>query len=142
VIEAGQVLRAAPATTPLARFGGGTLRLLTAQAARTGSTLKLELVWQAQASSTAETFVHGLDCIGNLLGQADGAPLARMFPLWLWRAGEAVRDVRQIELANAPADGCAQIAVGLFDPASGARLPAADATGLALADDRYIIKVP
>ena len=86
--------------------------------------------------------MHGLDCTGNLLGQADGAPLARMFPLWLWRAGEAVRDVRQIQLSNALDDGCAQIAVGLFDPASGARLPAADAAGLALADDRYIIKVP
>lgn len=142
VIEAGQVLKAAPATVPLANFGGGKLRLMAAQAARTNSTLNLELVWQAQASSTAEIFVHGLDCTGNMLGQADGAPLARMFPLWLWRAGEAVRDVRQIHLANAPADGCTQIAVGLFDPASGARLPAADAAGLALADDRYVIKVP
>ncbi len=36
----------------------------------------------------------------------------------------------------------AQIAVGLFDPASGARLPAADAAGMALAEDRYLIKVP
>lgn len=127
---------------PLANFGGGKLRLMAAQAARTNSTLNLELVWQAQASSTAEIFVHGLDCTGNMLGQADGAPLARMFPLWLWRAGEAVRDVRQIQLAKAPADGCTQIAVGLFDPASGARLPAADAAGLALGDDRYVIKVP
>ena len=142
VIEAGQVLKVAPATAPLAEFDSGNLRLLTAQAARTGSTLNLELVWQAQESSTAEIFVHGLDCSGTMLGQSDGAPLARMFPLWLWRAGEAVRDLRQIHLANSADNGCIQIAVGLFDPASGARLPAADAAGLALADDRYIIQVP
>ena len=142
VIEAGQVLKVAPATAPLAEFDSGNLHLLTAQAARTGSTLNLELVWQAQESSTAEIFVHGLDCSGTMLGQADGAPLARMFPLWLWRAGEAVRDLRQIHLANSADNGCIQIAVGLFDPASGARLPAADAAGLALADDRYIIQVP
>ena len=142
VIEAGQVLKAAPDIAPLAKFGGDNLRLLSAKAARTGITLNLELVWQTQQSSTAEIFVHGLDCTGNMLGQADGAPLARMFPLWLWRAGEAVRDVRQIQLANAPDNGCTQIAVGLFDSASGVRLPAADAAGLALADDRYVIKVP
>ena len=142
VVEAGQVLKAAPRTAPLAMFGGGSLRLLSAQAVRSGSLLKLELVWQAQQPATAEIFVHGLDCAGKMLGQADGAALARMFPLRLWQAGEAVRDVRQIQLADAPDNGCTQIAVGLFDPASGARLPAVDAAGRALADDRYIIRVP
>lgn len=142
VVEAGQVLKAAPRTAPLAMFGGGSLRLLSAQAVRSGKTLNLELVWQAQQPATAEIFVHGLDCAGKMLGQADGAALARMFPLWLWQAGEAVRDVRQIQLADAPDNGCTQIAVGLFDPASGARLPAVDAAGRALADDRYIIRVP
>jgi len=142
VVEAGQVLKAAPRTAPLALFGGGSLRLLSAQAVRSGSLLNLELVWQAQQPATAEIFVHGLDCAGKMLGQADGAALARMFPLWLWQAGEAVRDVRQIQLADAPDNGCTQIAVGLFDPASGARLPAVDAAGRALADDRYIIRVP
>ena len=142
VVEAGQVLKAAPRTAPLAMFGGGAVRLLSAQAVRSGSLLNLELVWQAQQPATAEIFVHGLDCAGKMLGQADGAALARMFPLWLWQAGEAVRDVRQIQLADAPDNGCTQIAVGLFDPASGARLPAVDAAGRALADDRYIIRVP
>ena len=142
VVEAGQVMKAAPRTPPLALFGGGSLRLLSAQAVRSGSLLNLELVWQAQQPATAEIFVHGLDCAGKMLGQADGAALARMFPLWLWQAGEAVRDVRQIQLADAPDNGCTQIAVGLFDPASGARLPAVDAAGRALADDRYIIGVP
>ena len=142
VVEAGQVLKAAPRTAPLAMFGGGSLRLLSAQAVRSGKTLNLELVWRAQQPATAEIFVHGLDCAGKMLGQADGAALARMFPLWLWQAGEAVRDVRQIQLADAPDNGCTQIAVGLFDPASGARLPAVDAAGRALADDRYIIRVP
>lgn len=142
VVEAGQVLKAAPRTAPLAMFGGGSLRLLSAQAVRSGSLLNLELVWQAQQPATAEIFVHGLDCAGKMLGQADGAALARMFPLWLWQAGEAVRDVRQIQLADVPDNGCTQIAVGLFDPASGARLPAVDAAGRALADDRYIIRVP
>ena len=142
VVEAGQVLKAAPRTAPLAMFGGGSLRLLSAQAVRSGKTLNLELVWQAQQPATAEIFVHGLDCAGKMLGQADGAALARMFPLRLWQAGEAVRDVRQIQLADAPDNGCTQIAVGLFDPASGARLPAVDAAGRALADDRYIIRVP
>lgn len=142
VVEAGQVLKAAPRTAPLALFGGGSLRLLSAQAVRSGSLLNLELVWQAQQPATAEIFVHGLDCAGKMLGQADGAALARMFPLWLWQAGEAVREVRQIQLADAPDNGCTQIAVGLFDPASGARLPAVDAAGRALADNRYIIRVP
>lgn len=142
VVEAGQVLKAAPRTAPLAMFGGGAVRLLSAQAVRSGSLLNLELVWQAQQPATAEIFVHGLDCAGKMLGQADGAALARMFPLRLWQAGEAVRDVRQIQLADVPDNGCAQIAVGLFDPASGARLPAVDAAGRALADDRYIIRVP
>ena len=77
----------------------------------------------------------------NVLGMADGPPLGRMFPLWLWHPGETVRDVRTIPLSTESLNGCYQVEVGLFDPTSGTRTTGRGDNGQPLPNDAVYFRV-
>ena len=94
-----------------------------------------------ERSSTEEVFVHALDCDFKLLGQADGPPLGRMFPLWLWQPHQSVRDVRTIPLLDESLNHCYRVEVGLFDPLNGARLKAMGSDGQPLPNDVMSLQV-
>lgn len=122
-----------PATmTPLDyRLGEAiTLRGYTVEAADGGT--RLTLYWRAADFPRADysVFVHALDGKGAILAQSDGPPAA--VPMWCWIPGEVVADER---LLTAP--GIREIAVGVYDPLSGARLPVSPPVG----DDRIILPV-
>ncbi len=85
--------------------------------------------------------MHAFDCAGNLLGMADGPPLGRMFPFWLWVDGERARDMRIISLVERPPDDCARVEVGLFDTGSGARVAARDAYGQLLPNQVLVLNL-
>jgi hypothetical protein len=58
------------------------------------------------------------------------------YPTTLWLPGEIVVDEYELTIkAEAPA-GCYRLAVGLYDAATSARLPAAEASGVASPDGR------
>jgi hypothetical protein len=85
---------------------------------------KLTLLWQTSGPIAQDyrIFVHVLDDMGNLLSQSDGVPYDDLYPLTSWQPPHAV-------------------AIGIYDPASGQRLPAVGAGGELLAHDRIVLTV-
>lgn len=94
-------------------------------------TLRLELMWEVERPLEAAVgvFVH-FRCEGQLVGQADGPPLGRVYPFELWGAGERWLDRRYLALEAGQISGCLEALVGLYDPISGERLSIGEADGV------------
>jgi len=106
------------------------------------NTVTLSLLWEIEQppENDLTAFVHLYGPGGALVDQADGYPLAGMAPFWLWPAGQTLLDSRTLVL---PADADPEaysIGVGLYDPATGERLPVMDRDGRLLADD--VVRIP
>ncbi len=101
--------------------------------------LRLTLQWQALGEMTQDYafFVHVLDGAGNQVGQWDGQPLEGAYPTSIWDAGEVVQDTIELQL---PA-GAAMLAIGVYAPETGLRLPVTSAAGERLPDDRLLIGI-
>lgn len=97
----------------------------------------LHLYWRASAplETSYTVFVHGLNAEGQLIGQADGPPVGGHYPTHLWRPGEIVQDSRPIPPGE-------EYRVGLYDLASGQRLPAFATDGTRLPDDAVVLAPP
>jgi hypothetical protein len=110
--------------------------LATAEA-RPGKVVALTLYWQCLAPLDVNytAFVHLVeDATGEIRGQVDVAPGGGAVPTSGWAVGEVVTDPYQVPLKpDAPA-GTYTIYVGLYDAATGVRLPAVDAAGQPLGD--------
>jgi len=121
-----------PAAPPpvMATFGEG---IVLRQAELNGDTLRL--VWQTTRPNLPELsiFVHALDAAGQVLAQADGVPQGGLYPLPNWRPGQLITDERPLQLSCRPA----AIAIGLYNPATGERLPARNAAGQPLPDNAF-----
>ncbi|MGQ9681632.1 MAG: glycosyltransferase family 39 protein [Anaerolineae bacterium] len=125
---------------------GEVVRLLgfdiePATAARPGQTLRLTLYWQALAPmKTGYTvFTHVLDAPGNYVAGHDSVPANGAYPTTSWVLHEVITDLHPIALPADLAPGQYFLEVGLYDPASGVRLPAYDATGARLTFDRILL---
>ena len=108
-----------------------------------GDTLPLALYWQADGPTDLNytVFVHLVGPDGQLHGQVDRPPAGGAAPTNSWAPGQVIVDEITLPIAaNAPA-GTYHIAVGMYDAASGGRLPVTDATGQPLPDDRAILPV-
>lgn len=125
-----------PEETPPAIAGFGP-HISLHGARLSGSTLTL--LWQTNESieQNYSIFVHLLDSQGNLLAQADGPPYNGLYPLPDWRPGQLIRDTRLLNLSSHPAT----IAIGVYDPATGQRLPALDAQGQPLPNHSLSVPV-
>lgn len=119
-------LRPAELPRPLARFESG-LSLLACDLAPDG---RLELLWQAEQAPGRDWQVFAQALEGEVvIAQADGPLGGDLFPNRLWRAGQVVAETRSLSL---PAEGdwsAITLHVGLYDLASGARLPRVDGPG-------------
>ena len=72
-------------------------------------------------------FVHLFDPeTGAVVAQDDAVPRRWMYPTTRWEAGEVVSDEIPLSMENVP-DGQYQLAVGIYHPDSGDRLPVTDA---------------
>ena len=58
-----------------------------------------------------------------------------MSPFWLWPSGQTLLDQRILTWPDEPEPGVYQVGVGLYDPASGERVPVHDAFGAAQPGD-------
>ena len=112
-------------------FGDGAIHLVgyhVQGSASPGQRLSLELWWQLTAvpAQRWQVFTHlltGPD-LNTVVTQSDHVPLNDHFPFYTWKLGTPVQDLYTLEVpANAPAG--LQLAVGLYDPATGQRLPVA-----------------
>ncbi|MEP7198500.1 MAG: hypothetical protein ABI874_01670, partial [Chloroflexota bacterium] len=101
-------------------------------------TVTLRLHWQAlrEMDTAYKVFVHIIPPNGGApIAQHDSPPANGALPTTSWVAGEYIADEHTITLpADAP-NGTYRVLVGLYDPQSGARVPAFDASGRAFAND-------
>jgi hypothetical protein len=96
-----------------------------------GGELAVTLYWQTtgRLSTSYKTFVHLLDAAGTLRAQVDDFPLSGEAPTDSWLPGEALVDRYWLALPPDLSAGAYRLVVGLYDPISGQRLPAVDASG-------------
>ncbi len=95
-----------------------------------GARFTLNLFWQAQQpiSTTYTVFVQMLGPDGTVVGQHDGLPADGLLPTTAWETGEVVPDRHLIDFLTA-ANGDYRLIAGLYNPATGQRLPVVNATG-------------
>ncbi len=101
--------------------------------------VELRLSWRVNTKSGEDIFAHALDCEGNVLGQTDGASLGGVYPIWLWRAGESIHEMRRVPLSST--SSCYRVEIGLFDPKSGERTAAKDSSGKRIENDVFLIEI-
>lgn len=100
-----------------------------------GQPARLTLYWQAQAEmpTAYKVFVHLLDASGQIVTQVDREPQGGLAPTTGWLPGEVLIDNIEVPATQRMAD-TRTIAIGLYDPASGKRLPVLDENSATLGD--------
>ncbi len=90
-----------------------------------GAALPLTLYWQAssQMNERYTVFVHLLDSNGALVAQQDSEPAAGAAPTTSWLRGEIISDQYRIMLPKGLKAGEYTLVVGMYQAASGRRLP-------------------
>lgn len=115
----------APLAADLARLGRLAGYDLSSESASPGQPLELVLYWQATGTTAQRlaVFVHLVDQDGEFLGQSDGEPGQGALPTSSWVPGEYLVDPHLITVASGADPGPARLLVGLYDPATGERVP-------------------
>lgn len=105
--------------------------------------LSLTLYWQADGPTDESytVFVHLVGPDGLNHGQVDRPPANGAAPTHSWAAGQVVVDQLSLPILSDAAPGVYHIAVGLYNPDNGQRLPVFDATGLELPNDQILLPV-
>jgi hypothetical protein len=135
-----RVYQAAPLAVPLgARLGQGAALASyepAAAQAKPGGAFELRLQWQAKERMTTsfKVFVQVLDKQNVIVGQRDAVPGDGTLPTTGWLAGEYLTDSYVVPIKPEAPAGEYRVIVGMYDPASGARLPAFDSAGKPLGD--------
>jgi hypothetical protein len=126
--------------TTHARFGDD-FQLLGYDLAQEGDALKLTLHWQALRQPTAyhKVFVHLFDPQTQaVVAQDDAVPRRWTYPTTWWEVGEVVSDEIPLSLEEVPS-GRYHLAVGVYDPETGDRLPISGAA-LAVFFDALVLQ--
>jgi hypothetical protein len=101
---------------------------LTSAEVNTSQGLGLTLYWRALEGARAAdywVFTHLMSTPRDvrLIGQHDGVPGGGSRPTTGWTAGEVIADYHQMTFYETDYVGTAEIRVGLYDPATDARVP-------------------
>jgi hypothetical protein len=98
------------------------------------------LYWRgASAMNVSYTaFVHLLDQGGKVIAQVDHVPGNGAFPTTGWLPGEVIADEYQLTALAPSGSSAEQLEVGLYDPATGERLPVVDKTSQTM-DTRMLL---
>ena len=96
-----------------------------------GGELLLALRWESlrPVDYNYQVFVHLLNANGEKLMQRDGQPAQWMRPTSAWQPGEVIVDRYGLLLPEDLPDGSYTIAVGLYNPVTGQRLPVSAGPG-------------
>ncbi len=129
---------------PIATFGSGqSLQLMAYELVNlqpsNPSTASLSLYWQTTAPLPTDftAFIHLRALDGYVQAQADGPPVSGHYPTTAWPPGEIIQDIHLLPVTDmAQLD---HLAIGLYNPATGQRLPVFEANGQRLTDDAVII---
>ena len=131
----------APRLEPLdvrARLGDQVRLLgarLSSDTVRPGGTVAVELNWVADSTpGDLRGFVQLIAPDGSLVAQQDGIPGGGYAPSTGWTPGEPVADRRGLALPDDLAPGDYTLIAGLYDAATGQRLPVTGPDGAAAGD--------
>jgi 4-amino-4-deoxy-L-arabinose transferase-like glycosyltransferase len=96
-----------------------------------GGTLSLTLYWRAlsEIEPSYTVFVHLLDESGQIIAQRDSVPQNGEAPTSGWVEGEIIADSLEIPIPTGTPGGQHVLEVGMYDAATGVRLPVLDASG-------------
>ncbi len=103
--------------------------------------LALDLWWQALdvMGTNYKVFVHLIDVEdGEIVAQVDTMPRGWSYPTTLWSRQEIFQDRIELSLRDVE-PGQYRVAIGVYRPETG-RLPAVDAQGRRIADERVILE--
>ena len=117
------------ASAPVASFDGG-IRLEAAQIPDrlpADGRLPVTLFWSGERPVAKDytVFVHVVGPDGQMVGQWDQAPAAGEAPTSGWEPSRLVADEYSIPVRAGAGNGPYQVYVGMYDPATGARLDVA-----------------
>ncbi|NLD72977.1 MAG: hypothetical protein GX649_09725, partial [Chloroflexi bacterium] len=151
VLKSGPASGAAPQVILDARVGEGIVLegySLSESTARPGGEVALDLVWRAvdKAAGDLVVFTHLLGeafnpaTAGPVWAGHDSRPAEGAAPVERWRAGDRILDRHVLTVAPDAPEGSYRLEVGMYDAATGARLPVTLAGGstadhLLLADE-------
>ncbi len=116
-----------------AHIGKATLVGYRVEGARV---LRVVLYWRAEEKIEKDftVFVHLADAGDRVIAQQDTMPVEGTFPTTQWQPGELIVDGYTLHVDAAP--GAHTLFVGMYDGATLARVPAFDARGARVPDDR------
>jgi hypothetical protein len=80
-----------------------------------------------------------LDDRGERIAQRDGPPVNGRYPSSTWLPGQIIPDNHRIPLPAGVNPADLRVAVGLYAPGDGARLPVTDARGARVLDDQIML---
>ncbi len=98
--------------------------------------VRVVLYWQALATreTSYTVFVHVVDANGATRAQGDQIPGVGAYPTTTWVKGEYLVDVYDISVPRDAPPGEYSIQIGMYDAATGARLPAFNENNQAVGD--------
>lgn len=101
-----------------------------------GITLHLTLYWEAtdQVQAPYSVYIHLVDASGGIIAQLDSAPQGGDFPTQEWMPDDIIVDPYSVAIPSDTHPGEYSMIVGLYDPATGGRLPVTDSQGSYLGD--------
>lgn len=104
---------------------------LTPTKLRPGEALALNLYWRAEGTTETSyaVFVHLVGPDGEIVAQRDQPPAGGGRPTTSWLPGEIVADAYNLTVPAGAEPGLYRLRLGLYDPASGRRLPVRPADG-------------
>jgi hypothetical protein len=121
---------------------GKLAKLVGADVSRSGQQLTVTLFWQGQAVTTTNytAFVQLINSDGSIAQQIDRWQIAFDAPTSTWLPGQVIADHYVFEVSSNPdLPDAPRIGVGVYDAATGERLPAFEA-GQRLPQEQVILK--
>ncbi|HEY63257.1 MAG TPA: hypothetical protein G4O02_01680 [Caldilineae bacterium] len=111
---------------------------------RPGGRITLTLYWEAIEPADEEytVFIHLLDEEGRFRGQRDAPPGDGAYPTTGWLPGEYLIDRHTFTIAEDATPGTYILEVGMYLPATNARLPIRDAAGNLIGDRLLLSDTP
>jgi len=108
-----------------------------------GGALRLTLFWQAtdRVKTSYSVFTHLTDAQARIWAQRDSIPQGGDFPTDAWMAGDVITDRYSILVPAETPPGDYLLIVGMYDPATGQRLPIKDSRGVDEGDHVIIGRV-
>jgi hypothetical protein len=115
---------------------------LTSSDISAGDALTVTLFWQSDGRVTEDyhIFVHLQDADGQMVAQDDGVPMRGVRPTWDWRDREVLGDEHVLVTDARLPGGVYTLSVGMYDHATGVRLPAVGPLGERLPNDRIVLQ--